>query len=266
MDLSATVEKVGKMAVDAVKPIELTQIEDPRKVRFMNPRTMEVVEVSVPPGAREHRVASIDDFIAAAKAAADGEWRADAAPIIWFADKQLVLVVDDADRHDLITTPLIQSPHYLTLSQYDAKAGEPVKRISQKSFIELLKLTLRNCVVHGDELLKAVRGIKFQKTENGGANVGRGKESMDADVVAEVVGWADVPEEWQVTFPVYWNEGERENVLSVLCHVDVDLDEQKFIFRPIPGEMDLALEKAKSMIRERLEAGTQDIPIYYGTP
>lgn len=265
MDLSATVDLVGKMAVDAMRPKKL-DIRDPRAERYLNPRTMEVVDVKLPPAARRHQVTSIDDFIAAANAAKDGFWGGAQNPIIWFSSDELVLVIDDAERHDLITTKLVHSPYWLTLRQYDVKDGTAVKRLAQKPLLELLKLTLRGCVADGQVLIDAVSAIRFRKIDGGGTNITRGKESMDADIAAEVSGWANVPEEWQVSFPVYWNEGERQNLLTVLCYVDVDLDSQQFIFRPMPGEMDLALESAKAKIRERLIEGLdEEFPIYYGT-
>ncbi len=111
-----------------------------------------------------------------------------------------------------------------------------------------------------------IRNVKWQRTESGSSIVNRGDESFDSDIKAEVIGFKDAPDFVQVTIPVYRNPGEnvKERRYTVLCALDIDVDEKAFMFRPVPNGLQEAIDQAQAEIRERIETAAGGVPIYNG--
>lgn len=69
-----------------------------------------------------------------------------------------------------------------------------------------------------------------------------------------------------VSCPVYQNHGERDYKFSILCDLEIDAVGQKFLFKPLPDEIERVRDAALEGIRVRVAAELEGVAIFYGTP
>lgn len=210
----------------------------------------EIHEYTVAPLHREHTVESVADLIAAAKRWGD-------QPVIWVSGTQVVLIPTDADRRDTVTLPLVESQQLLFLRQ--------CKAFSQIEMIRALRTSLVGAEKRA-ELITAIRSLKWRTSSEGSADIQHGKESLGRSVENEVTGSGIIPELIVVTGPVYRNLGEENNLFSIGCDLEIDAPQQRFLFKPLPDEIDSAVSLGMASIRERILAELPDVPVLYGTP
>lgn len=65
---------------------------------------------------------------------------------------------------------------------------------------------------------------------------------------------------------VYKNFGEDER-WPIRCDLEIDPHEQRFTFRPLPGDVSEAQLFAQGSIRQRLQSALgESVPVYFGEP
>lgn len=212
-----------------------------------------IVEHAVTPPLRTHIVDSVDDLISAASL-----WNA--KPTIWIAPEAVVLVTDDADRRDRVTLPLVKSHQFSTLLSLQKNGG-----MDQSQFIRLLKVDLAGAVGRQD-LITAVRKIKWRAGASGESNITHGSESLGRTIENEVSGAGAIPEDVVVNCPVYQNPGERDFTFGVLCDLEIVPSECKFRFKPLADEIEKVTVAALDGIRSRIQDGVDGAAVFYGKP
>jgi hypothetical protein len=257
-DLAETMEKLRILSVKAadLKPVPF---EDDRTRLFYECNSGQLLERAVPPPPRDHRVDTVADFIAAAIRAMTGAvWNGN--PIIWHSGQQVVLIMDDAaDRRDRVTLELDTAPQFQSLMNLEAAA------LTQRQALQVLRIELDGCGV-APEIIAAVRQLRFSSSRASGSTVERGKESFDSDVLKEVVGFTSAHEFSNISVSVYQNPDLLSARHLIRCVFDVDLAEEKVLFRPVPGELTVAVQDAQAAIRGTIHKAVPGLPIFWGTP
>lgn len=234
------------------KAARTLDLKDPRIVYVDQGGSLNPIKI--PPAIRSHRVESVSDLVAAAS-----RWSGDNT--IWIGADAVRLVIDDADRRDVVTLPLSKSPQFKTMEQL---ATTP--QLDQQALIRRLRIDLPG-VERRNELLGTVRKLKFRQSTSGEEDIQHGKESLGRAIEAQVTGSGDIPETIVVRGPVYCNPGEREKSYAVGLDLEIMPADQKFRLRPLPDELDRAVRDALQGIREHLNEELPDgTAIFFGTP
>lgn len=252
-----------KEALDFVftKARELTEARTAREIECLSDeRTVvyehagRVMERPVPPPLRKHSVTSIGDLCAAAN-----RWGTKGA--IWISQNDITLITDDADRREHVNLQL----HYTDVfAQAMTLAQTP--KIEQATLVRLLRREFR-ASPQATTILSAVRKIKFRRGETGHSDLQHGNESLGREVEAEVTGAGDIPDSLTLPVCVYANPGERDNVVTIAFDLEIDVHQQKFILKPMPDEISIAINMALEAMKKAIVAGgPKDIPVLYGTP
>lgn len=208
----------------------------------------------LPPAHRKHTVRTLDDMILITERAS-AVWGG--KPVLWHDRASVVLVVDDGERRDLVTMPLQIAETYATVEKL------ATRKFTQKEFVQLLRVSLRGCVVD-KTLLPAVRELKFKKNASGTSGIQHGRESMGREIESEIVGADAIPEEVVLQTRVY-NNPDVQYMAKVACALDIDLESETFTLRPMPDQLEEAVQGAQNEVRTRLEE-IKDVQSFYGTP
>jgi hypothetical protein len=255
--LSEALELLQATAVDAADARIIGLPLEPRKYLVQHGDNLEYRDI--PPPLRNHKVGSVEDLIQLAKDL-DVGGNEEQKSIVWHSYCKAVLVVDGNDRRDLATLPLEYGDQFKTLSNLEQKGW-----IVQRDLIQLLRVDLKGCITLSN-LIENLRKIKFRVSSAGDANVQHGNESLGKSVEAEVSGTDVIPEDVIVNVKVYKNLGETER-FPVCCALDIDPHEQKFRFRPMADELEVAKQQAQESIRRRLNLGVPEgVNVYFGEP
>ncbi len=253
-----------KAQADAPKPID---VGDARKKVYMAGGACH--DYDTDPTPRKHAVNCLGDLIELAARfgttqPVDGTPDQTYAPVVWFDESAVVLVIDDeGHRLETATLTLAESDVFKTLR---ALRDDPTGAWkAQKAFIRLLRIDLAG-TLDAVQLLNKVRAIEFDNGQTITANRQSQKESLGRTITSEARSKeGDFPEQVTLRAPVYKTAGER-NPLAVRCSVEVDPEEGKFRLMPLPDEIEFVRQFAMASIRERLTDSLGDIPAYYGKP
>lgn len=211
----------------------------------------------IQPDPRSHRVATIDDLIAAAihYATADDE------AVVWFCRHFATVVLNDArDREDRVSCPLDASREYLTLERLDTER----RYISQRDFLRLLRLDLGLPWA----ALDPFRRLDWTNRTGGKTEMGHGKESLGRAIESQVTaGEADLPEFLNVEIPIYRTPGET-TPYAIRCVLDFDATNGLILMAPASGELERVTALHLEDLRHRLETGLRaaEIAVFQGTP
>lgn len=209
----------------------------------------------IPPKPRESLVDSVDDFCNALIS-----YGKSGNSSVWLCGEKLVAITDDSDRRDRVTLPLRKSSAYQKVLQL---AGTPLA--TQQQLIQLLRVELTG--VNGrNDLLTAVRSIKFKQSAEGHSNIQHGNESMGRIIENEVTGAGNLPEELHVTLPLYDNPGERGKQYVIDLDLEIIAADSKFRLKPLPDSLEAAQASALESIRNEVTEQLDGVRIFYGTP
>lgn len=215
-----------------------------------------LIDRAVPPPLRAHSVDSVNDLVNAAK-----RWTTD--PVIWVSERNVVLAIDDKDRRETVTLPLIKSHTFKTI---ESLRSHDNGRMDQTTFVRLLRRDFRKSP-DAATMLSAVRKIKFKSYSDGHSDIGHGNESLGKTIENEVTGAQDFPELMIVPCSVYMNPGEEIVETSIGMDMEIDAKTQRFILRPMPDETEAAIARALASIQQRIGAGLgKEVPVFYGSP
>ncbi len=219
--------------------------------------------VPIEPAPRNHLVCSLADLLAFAERCRDDDT---ADPVVWPANDEVVLIINDADRRDRVTFSLEQSEPFEAL--WTLRKSRPTP-LDLRSFIRLLRITLG---LDNQRVVDQFRKLEWKLQDGTSAEVQHTKESMGKAIMAEVQGVDDLPDELVVQVPVYRDAGERTPI-DIACAIEIDARNQTLELMPLPGEVERALQLAQADIQGRLmsalppaENEASDVPVYYGSP
>lgn len=258
MDLSEAISFVADLGAKAatqeanVKIIPIEQ--DPERYIVQHGDKHEFVAVpKFVVARRKHTVTSIDSLVELACAAPD--------PTIWHDCGAIVLVWNDAERDERVTMAIHQTKAF-------AKAIDSVnKRLEQKEFLRLVRVDLRSALVEYDKILPAVRTLKFENNQSGYSHIQHGGESLGREVLANVTGADQIPEDCNLKLNVY---REFASGATIPCALDIDVEARKLSLSPIGDSLENAVAAAQDALHailvEAVEKAALEAPVYYGTP
>lgn len=266
MNLMETIQLIQDTAKEAiaveVKPLP----NNPEKSLIIAGGKHQIIDTPIAEKPRKHTVETIESFVAAyARWKDDGMIEDSRQPNIWLnlPDWYLLFFTDEPQRRASIKLKLTRAPQWDTISQY-----RNAVTIDQKALVRLLRHDLAGCVDAG--VLLAFRSIDFNKVQNAKSQIEHGKQSLDADIVAQVTGERK-PEEIVCVLPMLISRELPDFRARVVLTIDIDASSQRFVLQAKPGELDLALEELKGVVGGTLEsalsaAGCEDVTILAGNP
>lgn len=209
---------------------------------------------------RAHFISCLDDMITLANRFHEGAIAED-APVVWYDENDVVLVIDDLDHRCHTARFTLKSSDIFTRILTLAKLGPQ----SQKQFVRLLRVELAGTLQPGI-LLNQVRKIKFDNGTVTSGHLARDRESLGREINSRVESDGEIPETVTLEVPVYKSLGER-CTYSLACAVEVDPGNMTFQLIPLPDEIERVQQLAVESIGERLHAGLDKaVPAYYGRP
>ena len=251
-DVTQYVFDAGQAAGKKTNANILDRLCDPRTIVYeLNGK---IEQRDIPPPLRAHKVDSVGDLIAAAQ-----RWSREG--VIWLSAESAELVADDTDRRDRVTLPLCFSHVFQTLKSLGDHANS---RMDQVTLIRLLRREFRKSP-GASTLLASVRKIKFRSAKSGYSDLQHGNESLGNTIEAEVTGADGIAETMLVPTNIYSNPGEEDNVFSVTLDLEIDVEKQKFVLRPMPDEIEAAIATALDSIKTRLNDALGE-PVLFGKP
>lgn len=227
----------------------LDWLSTPRELAFEH--NGEIKKQAIPASLRGHTVRTVADLIQAGN-----RWKKNG--VIWLSSQLAILSIDDEDRRDTVTLPLSKSVVFQKLESLE-KGGT----LDQAGIIALLRREFRHSP-EATTLLTAVRKIKFSLSTAGYSDVQHGNESLGRTIENEITGAENIAELITVPGSVYTNPGEDVCKFMVGLTLDLDAKNQKFLIRPLPDELEVAQQVALQSVRERLEKGLPDVPVFFG--
>lgn len=176
--------------------------------------------------------------------------------VVFLNEKQVIFVKDLADRRDIATCTLIETPQIQWLKQCSGK------QLQQADFVRLLRITFRGALGPDSGLVALIRNLKFSTAADGGANIQHARESIGRSVMAEVRGESAIPEEVTLRVPVFEN---HPFIAPVSCAIEVFPHEQAFRLTPFPLQVRMAVDAALANIEELF--GVDAMPqVFRGQP
>lgn len=252
--LKEFLESLSKMAVQAAAPTKL-DYGDPRQVLLTKNGT--TTEVILPAPLRAHTVTHIDDFITAVNRWGVVEQKAKG--VVFHSEEQVVLVVNDDDRRDVVRMDLVESDTFTFLRGLNERGSA-----DHKTFVRILRTILFGKVPDG--LLPVVRKLEAATATKVQSEIQVGRERGTREFAAELIGTSELPEQIQVATSIYSNAGLRV-AHPVRCTLDVELPSLMFRLQPLPDELEYAIEAAQQFIHEKLLGGVEDgIDVFHGSP
>ena len=177
---------------------------------------------------------------------------------VWHNEVGVVVATDDTDRRDTITLPLIKS------EQFSALANLTTDGLDHKAFVRLLRHTFANAGV--EHVLNLVRKVTFKRASDGTSDVQHGRESLGRAVEEKVTATSDIPETVRVTVPVYETDG-ADFQHTIDCSLDINMQSERFVLMPLPGELAKAMQHVQSEISGELnEVAGDAVGVFYGSP
>jgi hypothetical protein len=200
-------------------------------------------DVAVPPPVRKHRVERLEDLLALANFAAA------TSPIIYHNAHSVELLLNDADRRDRVTFTLTPSAAFEAVAKLEQKGS-----LDQRALVRLLGRTLGV----GKHYVDRFRRIDFKLANEGTQVIERAKETLGKRVEAQVQGVDELPDEIDVTIPLY-REIDEQQTYSLRLFIEPDLRNQVFEVGPFPGEVDRVQQLPRPALEHPVQPGGGDI-------
>jgi hypothetical protein len=243
--LREALQFLTNQALEAEKPHAI-DVPDARVRRFAKGGNL--LEIPIRPTPRDHKVYTLADFVFAAN-------NYGASGVVWVGERNITLIVDDADRLDKITLPMVFSDVWAILNNLP-------DFMTQRDFVRLLRHDLRGCIP--DTLLPAVSKIEVATSSGQRNEVNPGRERGSREFAAELVAAGEIPEVVTVMVSPYMTPG-----LVLPCPIKCGLDYTmppaavQFSFRPLPDETKAAIQYTLADVYQHLR-DELTIPVYRG--
>lgn len=206
--------------------------------------------VPMPPPVRKHIITTLADLLIAVD-----EYGASGS--LWHDESRIVLVTEDADRREFVTMPLVLSQHWKIVKSL----GE---YLTQQSFLKLLRHDLAGVVP--ESLRPAISRIEVATSSGQKNEVNPGRERGSREFACDLANSSEIPEFFNASLSVYANAGLRQT-RSIKLSLDYTLPPKEITFsvRPLPDELEIAMQDAQAELHELLEKSVK-IPVFCGTP
>ena len=260
-NLAEAIEIIRDLAQEAAapKPPQLVPLPEPGHIyALFDPDTKKLERHEARVAPRLYRCGHVEDV---AKLINVFLAREETSDVFAFVQNGGVCVIlnEKGDRRDRLVMNLTPSWPWKALCVGGA--------FSQAAFIRHLRVTL-NAQYQPDDIVTAVRKLKFGSTSDGRSEVQTGRASMGKSVEAHVAGMdaGDLErfEDMTVTLPIYSdlldpNQEYRVVTFGVECALDINVEEQKFALIPKAGELERVLLAADRRVMDTIAVGVSDL-------
>lgn len=241
--------------VETGNAIETFRCDDLRKVLVRRGKEIEMHDL--PPVQRGGRLHGVEDLVAAAL---DDEFAPD--PEVFHEGDGIVLVLNRADRHELVKMPLTCTDRFLTLMSL----AKTPRNMAPREWVRFLRFDLSGTGI--DHVIAVLRKVDFARRSDGKMHVEHGRESLgrSVEMVVQTPGDA-IPETFDVTVPVYATPGLRDaTTVTLRMGVHIDVEATTVVIKPLADEIALAIDAAQVAIGNLLRSRLDTVPVFYGAP
>lgn len=211
----------------------------------------ELVFTQARPPLRRHTVSSLEDLVQFAFDHMVGGKRG----VCWYSLAGISFFLCDELRDHIVNLPLVYHPQFDFLQDQNSGDGS----ISQRDLYRELRTTFKRSV--DQRTVEAIKNLKFEALTAGTSDLQRGKSSMGQQVIKELKGVMELPEDVTFTKVAVW-AGHVEYVDKCDCYLDPDEQNKTLTLKPIPGEIARITANAEKELGARLALsfGQSDIP------
>ena len=248
MDLAAAVQALLEAGKDteALRAPIVQELDD-RRVILVTGRDPDNYQILTrDPKPRDHAVRTVPDLVRAVPAFGGSE------PVVFVSESAAVLVCDKSgDRLDRVCLAL---DHH-TQFDYLGELAENARRfIDQKRLVEILVHDLHGCDIDA-AVVDELRQVKV--TSSGSAEIVQRKEREkgNREFERESAGAAKLPDSIGLRVQVFEQHDDRQRIE---CALQFDLEEMRFKFYPLAGELDRAERDAVAAIKASITQGLGD--------
>lgn len=175
------------------------------------------------------------------------------AGAVFISESQIHYVRSLEDRRDFATVVLEKTKPWKWLESVKAP-------LDQRELIKVLRLVFDGCLPDDSNLVGLIRNVKWRNDQGVESNIQRGKEALGRQILNEVTGMSDFPDEFFVRVRMY--EGVPfEQVVRV--SLDPLPDIQKFEVLPFPSQLEIGKQNTLAKLQE--EIGETGVPTFIGT-
>lgn len=218
-------------------------------------RTGSTVEwKKTPPRSRQHLLRSFSDLLALV----DDEGMV-STPEVWYSPTQVDVLLDRANRREVVSMPLEMSERWKTL--LSLREG---RSFSPPDAVRFLRFSLPNSGDQVAKLLPVLRRINFERSGAGETVAEHGRESWGKKVETKVQQHDQIPEVFDVDVRPYTNPGLEPVKATVQIGVHIDTEKQEIVLKPLADQLDSATNAAQSRVRDLLDAALKYVPVYAG--
>ncbi len=257
--IQEAIQEVQRLAI-AGSSVQVQDIPALRKVavviRGVKPEDDNIAIHDYKPKQRSGTLFGINDV---AIAALDG--KISKSPEIYHDAKQVVILIDRDDRHEVISMPLVESSRWQTIKGLQLGHG-----FQPNELIKWIRFKLPG-VVGANPLLAALRKVDFKRSSDGQRTTEHGKESLGMSIEAEVQGAQEIPTEFSAKVPVYCNPGLLDATeVTVRIGVHIDVENKRIEITPLADELNMAHDRAQLKVGDVLRAEAKGVPVFFGSP
>lgn len=263
------IDRVKELGVEACAVQQLTLSGDRPGVSYLfNRKSGELKRMQTEVAGRAYKGGTLSEFAAMVK-----HWgeKTPEAVAVFVDGSGVTAVLDEGSgrREERLSLKFTRSDEWDALSAFDVPAPRPM---SQRDFVWVLRTVFKDRVFSPIDLLGLVRTVKFKSNAEGETTLRTGKESISSAVVAEMQSSAasEFPEEVSFRIPVFEDlvdEDGEECAVEVDGAMDVRVDKQEFLVRPIPGELAAAERRTLSWVQSVLTEKLGGVgKVFIGSP
>lgn len=261
MNLKEAIELIQETAINATNVCFADVPGDPRRSLLVQGAHREFVPKL--PAVRNHKLAELSELCRYVNEFSGSGETVD--PVVWHSRDAIVVVLDDADRRDVVTLPLF----FTAAWQWCAAVAAAPKRYDSRAFLTLLKTTLADVVdpeqLHN--LQTALRDVKFIKRDEASTDVAmKGREALGRSIEQQCTGGDKVPDLLTVTTEIYRNAVIPVESVQVAFDVSIDFENQQFVITAIGDRIANAVDGLQQLIGAHIRTETSLDAVYYGTP
>jgi hypothetical protein len=253
--LKDAIETLFGYGKQSVKPTVLEIPNTPGKRILITPAGEK--EIDIPRSKRQMQLETLQSFVDACKTYRDGPNSS-----IWVTPERITMVVDEnTDHTDSVVMELQYSQSAQILFDADLRKGA---KLTQRQFVTLLRNELFGQVP--GSLLEKISKIEASSGSKTTSEASHGRDKGTREYQAEIVGSAELPEQFRVSFPLFGNV--RTEKSEVECSLSVDPNTLEFTIRPLPEEMTIASQKAIMDLQDQIAKFFTDdpsaVPVFLG--
>ena len=175
------------------------------------------------------------------------------AGVVYIDPFAATYVYDFEDRRNRATCPL-------TVSKPWAWLAASQSQLDQKTIVRTLRILFDGCLAPDSNLISVLRNVKWKQDGSVDSNVQRGKEGLGRQILNEVAGITDFPEQFTLQLSVYENYRADQTVRVAL---EILPDAMRFEMIPFPNQ----IYSGQAQTLERLQAliAETGVPTFIGS-